>query len=199
MPRLIFLPGVGADPAFWRPVGARLPKHWRKTYLGWPGLANQPADPMVNAYADLQGLVEAELDDEPADLLAQSMGGAIALRVALNQPNRVRRLVLTATSGGVDMGALGATDWRADYRRSYPHAPSWITAWRPDMTAHIARIAHPVLLLWGDADPISPLAVGERLRTLLPRAELHVIAGGDHAFVRDRPDAVAGLIAAHLG
>ena len=38
-----------------------------------------------------------------------------------SHPRLVRRLVLTATSGGVDMGALGATDWRADYRIQYPH------------------------------------------------------------------------------
>ena len=27
--RLLFLPGAGADPAFWRPLGDRLPASWR--------------------------------------------------------------------------------------------------------------------------------------------------------------------------
>ena len=198
VPQLLFLPGVGADPAFWRPLGELLPPSWRKTYMGWPGLGAQPRDPAVNSYDDLYGLVESAMGDGPVDLIAQSMGGAIALAVALRHPGRVRRLVLTATSGGVDMGALGATDWRADYRKSYPNAAPWITDWRPDMAELIGNIPHPALLLWGDADPISPLAVGQRLATLLANARLHVVPGGDHGFARDRPKAVVDLIAHHL-
>ena len=66
--------------------------------------------------------------DEPVDLVAQSMGGVIAARIALAQPNLVRRLVLCVTSGGVDMAGLGAADWRADYRKSFPNAAAWITS-----------------------------------------------------------------------
>lgn len=49
----------------------------------------------------------------------------------------------------------------------------------------------PVLLLCGDADPISPVAVGRRLAELLPRAELVVIPGGTHDLVCDRAAEVA--------
>jgi len=196
--RLVFMPGVGADPAFWRPLGERLPVTWKKTYLGWPGLGEQPADPAVNSYDDLLGLVEAAMGDAPVDLLAQSMGGALALRAALRRPHQVRRLVLTATAGGMDMSALGAADWRVDYRRDHPNVAPWVTGWRPDMTEHLPRIVQPALLLWGDADPVSPVAVGQRLRDLLPHASLHVIPGGDHMFARDRPETIAKLILAHL-
>ena len=47
MARILFFPGVGADPAFWHPAGRLLPDAWQKTYLGWPGLANQPPDPAL--------------------------------------------------------------------------------------------------------------------------------------------------------
>lgn len=213
MPRLLFLPGVGADPAFWHPAGGLLPDAWQKTYLGWPGLANQPPDPAVNSYDDLIALTEhalteralAEhalaahaLGDGPADLVAQSMGGVIAMQVVLRDPGRIRRIVLTATSGGVDMGALGAGDWRPGYRAAHPHVAEWAYGWRPDITDRIGRITQPVLLLWGDADPISPVAVGERLRALLPDARLHITQGGDHMFARDRAAEIAPLIQAHL-
>ena len=70
--------------------------------------------------------------DEPVDLVAQSMGGVIAARLALEQPNRVRRLVLTVTSGGVEHDRSSArADWRADYRQSFPRAADWITEPRP--------------------------------------------------------------------
>jgi pimeloyl-ACP methyl ester carboxylesterase len=49
----------------------------------------------------------------------------------------------------------------------------------------------PTLLVWSDADRISPLGVGRRLAEILPRAELVVIPGVDHMFARDHADRVA--------
>jgi pimeloyl-ACP methyl ester carboxylesterase len=40
--------------------------------------------------------------DEPTALIAQSMGGVIAARAALERPDMVTRLVLSVTSGGID-------------------------------------------------------------------------------------------------
>ena len=197
-PHLVFLPGAAGSPDFWRPLGERLPGGWKKTYLGWPGLGHQPASPDVNGFDDLVRLVEAQLGDEPVDLLAQSMGGAVALRVALTRPTKVRRLVLAATSGGLDVASLGAADWRADYRRSFPRAATWITETRPDFSSELSRVAQPTLLLWGDSDPISPLAVGRELWQRLPRATLTVVRGGDHGFVHDRAGEISDFIASHL-
>ena len=196
--RLLFLPGAGADPAFWRPLGERLPAAWDKHYFGWPGLGDQPPDPAVNGVEDLVAMVEAELWPGPVDLLAQSMGGVVALSVALRNPGRVRRLVLTATSGGVDAADLTRFDWRANYRREHPNAAPWITEARIDLTAQIPTIACPMLLLWGDADPISPLAVGERLLSLAKDARLHVVPGGAHDLAVTHAAALARRVAAHL-
>ncbi|HEV3494643.1 MAG TPA: alpha/beta hydrolase, partial [Reyranella sp.] len=126
MTTILFLPGAGASPDFWKPVGDRLPEAWPKEYFGWPGLGDQPHDPAIKGIDDLLRLVSSRMD-EPVDLVAQSMGGVLAARLALEQPDRVRRLVLTVTSGGVNMAGLGAADWRADYRRSFPNAAGWIT------------------------------------------------------------------------
>jgi pimeloyl-ACP methyl ester carboxylesterase len=197
-PRLLFLPGAGADPGFWKPLADRLPAAWERVFFGWPGLGHQPPDPAVSSLADLVTMVEAQLGDRPADLLAQSMGGVVAIAVALRNPGRVRRLVLATTSGGIDVEGLGAADWRDNYRREYPNAAGWITTERVDRTADIPTITAPTLLLWGDADPISPLAVGRRLKQLLPAATLRIVPGGDHGFVESRPDDIAGWIAAHL-
>ena len=198
MHRILFLPGAGGSPDFWRPVGERLPTEWPKHYFGWPGLGHQTHDPSIRGTDDLLQLVVREMD-APVDLVAQSMGGVIAARIALERPALVRRLVLCVTSGGVDMAGLGAADWRAGYRRSFPNAAGWITADRASRQLPVERIAAPTLLIWGDADPISPVAVGQHLESRIPGAKLHVIPGGDHDLAVKEAQQVASLIANHLG
>jgi pimeloyl-ACP methyl ester carboxylesterase len=195
--KLVFLPGAGGDPAFWHPVGALLPNTWPKTYLGWPGLGDQPHDPGVRGLDDLVRRA-ADALDEPSAVIAQSMGGIVAVRLALALPERITHLVLVVTSGGVDVAGLGAADWRADYRRNFPNAASWILEARPDHTTDIARIAVPTLLIWGDRDAISPVAVGAHLASLLPRARLVVVPGGTHSLAVDHAVTVATLIRDHL-
>jgi pimeloyl-ACP methyl ester carboxylesterase len=197
MTKILFLPGSGASPDFWKPVGALLPAEWSKTYFGWPGLGDQPHDPSITCMDDLIRLVAAKMDD-PVDLVAQSMGGVIAARLALELPQKVRRLVLTVTSGGVDMAELGAFDWRVNYRKSFPRAVSWITEPRAAAPLPVEKIAAPTLLLWGDADPISPVAVGRHLESRIAGARLHVVAGGDHDIAQTHAAELAPLIARHL-
>jgi pimeloyl-ACP methyl ester carboxylesterase len=197
MTRVLFLPGASGAAEFWRPVGASLPHAWDTIFLSWPGLGLEKPDPRVHGFDDLVRLVEDQLT-EGSDLVAQSMGGVVALRLALEHPTKVRRLVLAATSGGIDIGGLGGTEWRDDYRNAYPAAEDWITQDRPDHSADVGAIATPTLLLWGDSDPISPVAVGEHLLALLPNARLQVIAGGTHSFAAERPEETAAAIKAHL-
>jgi pimeloyl-ACP methyl ester carboxylesterase len=197
MSRVLFLPGAGGSPDFWKPVGALLPAEWSKEYFGWPGLGNQPHDPAIGGMDDLVRLVAARID-EPVDLVAQSMGGVIAARLALERPHSVRRLVLVVTSGGVDMAGLGAADWRTDYRRSFPRAAEWITAARSSPDLPVEKIAAPTLLIWGDADPISPVVVGRHLAERIPDAHLHVVSGGDHDIAQTHAAELAPLIERHL-
>jgi len=196
-PKLLFLPGVSGDPDFWRPVADLLPHGCDKVRLGWPGLGTQPDDPEIRSFDELTALAARELD-RPCDVLAQSMGGIVAVRLALRYPAKVRRLVLAATSGGLDVASLGASDWRPDYQRAFPRA-EWVLRDRPDHEADLPLLRQPTLLLWSDADPISPVAVGRRLASILPNATLKVITGGDHLFARDRAREIVPAIAAHLG
>jgi pimeloyl-ACP methyl ester carboxylesterase len=197
MAKVLFLPGAGASPDFWKPVGRLLPADWPKEYFGWPGLGDQPHDPTVKGIDDLVRRVVSRIDG-PVDLVAQSMGGIIAVRVAIELPQHVRRLVLTVTSGGVDMTGLGASDWRPDYRKSFPRAAAWITEMGSSPGLPVEKIAAPTLLLWGDADPISPAAVGRHLESRIPNARLHVVPGGHHDLAQTHAPDVAPLIEAHL-
>jgi len=195
--KILFLPGVGGDPTFWQPVADRLPTDWHKTLLGWPGLGDQPPAPDVNGWDDLYRLVEQRIDGTVA-IVAQSMGGALAMRAALAHPKSVSHLVLTATSGGIDLTRFHPMDWRDDYRRSHPRVPAWAYERRPGHDADLRGLRIPTLLIWATRDPISPLAIGRHLEALLPLARLVELDDHGHMFGRDRPDDVAPLIRAHL-
>jgi pimeloyl-ACP methyl ester carboxylesterase len=195
--KILFLPGASGAGAFWSPVAERLAGPWQKTLLSWPGAGDQPHDPRVAGWEDLIGFAAVELDDQ-SDLVAQSMGGVVAIGLALRYPEKVRRLVLVATSGGVDVAGLGAAEWRQEYRTEHPHAASWVWQQQLDYGDAISAVSAPTLLVWGDADPISPVSVGQRLAELLPNSALHVLTAGTHDLAREYPDEVAGLIVDHL-
>ena len=127
------------------------------------------------------------------------MGGVIALLAAIRRPSLVTHLVLTVTSGGIDISDLAAHDWRPAFVEANPTLPRWFTDLRLDLTSAIPSITVPSLLLWGDADPISPVAVGERLAALLPQSHLQVFPGGTHDLGHVLAKEIAPLIASHIG
>lgn len=106
--------------------------------------------------------------------------------------------MLVATSGGVPVERLGAADWRGEYRAALPDVPAWFVEDRTDLTRRLGAVRAPTLLVWSDADPVSPLAVGRFLEARLPDARLAVIAGGTHGFAEERADEVAALLRDHL-
>lgn len=195
--RLLFLPGASGDTSFWRPLEQRLACRAERLHLGWPGFGDTPPRPGVEGFEDLLALV-LEPMDRPCALVAQSMGGVLALRAALARPQSVTHLVLCATSGGLPMAELGAADWRDSFRASLSHLPDWFATETTDLSERLPEVAAPTLLLWGDADPFSPVAVGERLARRLSRARLQVIPGGDHDLGLQHAERLAPLIQAHL-
>src|SRR5512143_3833204 len=90
--RLLFLPGAAGDANFCEPAGEHLPSHWTKHYLNWPGLGNQPDDPAIRSMEDLYEYAAKSLE-APSVVVAQSIGGVIALMLALRQPDLITHLV----------------------------------------------------------------------------------------------------------
>ncbi len=195
--RLLFLPGASGNSRFWQPVSDLLRHEGQRIHYGWPGFGLTPPILKIGSINDLVVKVVADID-RPTALIAQSMGGVIAIRAALEKPNLVTHLVLTATSGGIDISDLGAQDWREVFHVENSTSPQWFVDYKEDLTEQLKKIKIPVLLLWGDADPLSPVAVGNRISSLLLRPELHVIPGGDHRLAKDFAHIVTPLIDQYL-
>ena len=102
-------------------------------------------------------------------LFGRSLGGAVALEVALHRP--AGAIVLESVFRSV----------RALAREHYPFVPGFLVRTRMDNVSKIGRVEAPVLVLHGDRDAIVPLAHGQELfaRAAGP-ARLHVVAGAGH-------------------
>jgi pimeloyl-ACP methyl ester carboxylesterase len=194
---LYFLPGASGRTEFWHPAARLLTHPARQVHVAWPGFNGVARDPGIRGIDDLASMVLADIDG-PSALIAQSIGGVVAMLAALRKPELITHLVLCVTSGGMDMGAFDAEDWRPAMRAAQPGLPDWFTRYHDDLTPQLSALRIPTLLLWGDADPISPVQVGERLAGLLPQAHLQLIPGGDHMLGCTMASRVAPLIDRHL-
>jgi pimeloyl-ACP methyl ester carboxylesterase len=195
--QLLFLPGALGRTSLWEPVAGLLTHPAPKVHVGWPGFGASAADASIRNIDDLVALVLARIK-RPSALIAQSMGGIVAMRIALQRPDLVTHLVLAVTSGGIDVSGLGGQDWQPAFHDANPSLPRWFSSYQEDLSDRLSTVAMPSLLVWGDNDPISPVDVGVRLASLLPCSQLHIVKGGDHNLAETHAPAVAKLIDAHL-
>lgn len=127
---------------------------------------------------------------ESADLFGYSLGAAVALYVAIQHPEMVRKLVLASVSyrnDGLHPGMLEmlktiksemmiGTPWQEEYARIAPKPEEWNTLVEkvldldqriPDLPAETIRaIQAPTLLIIGDSDIIRPEHAVEMFRLL---------------------------------
>ena len=188
---LIFLPGASGNTAFWQPV-IQLLQDDSTIVVAYPSFGGYADDVDVQSFEGLQADVLNQIQ-QPSVVIAQSMGGIFAVQVALQKPEQVQALVLVATSGGIDLSPFQVADWREDYQQSFT-VPDWFVQHQSDLTGSLERIQCPVLLIWGDADPISPVAVGQALHRQISHAELHIVSQGQHDLAYVHAEHVAQLI-----
>jgi len=178
--------------------------------------------------AALAGDVVALLDHlkiDRADVLGHSMGGAVALELAVSHPERVRRVVpisisvrpdgmhedLADQSRWATSGRLPTPDdfaeFRAEYERLSPHPEHFdeflatLSASNADLQGwsdeQLASIKAPTLLVLGDRD-FTTVAHGEVMRELIPGSQLAVLPDTTHMRVTRRPDLLLPLLAGFL-
>ena len=114
-------------------------------------------------------LAQPEADPERVIYLGESLGGAVALRLAVELPPA--GLILSSTF----------TSIRDIARHLYPFIPPVLVPdWYPSLKL-VARLRAPLLVLHGDRDDIVPLAHGEALYEAAPEPkQIHVFAGCGH-------------------
>jgi pimeloyl-ACP methyl ester carboxylesterase len=64
--------------------------------------------------------------------------------------------------------------------------------------SELAAIEAPVLILWGEDDPVYPSRVGERLNEAMPSSTLGLLPGCGHFLVEEAADTIGPMIAEYL-
>jgi pimeloyl-ACP methyl ester carboxylesterase len=192
-----YLPGASGRSESWEAIASVLAYRREARLFDYPGLGEREELPGINDLSDLTRWVASELP-EVCDVVTLSMGSAIGLRLALEYPERVRRLVLVAPCGGFDASRFGALDWREAFVRERPQAPRWFVEDQSDFSDRLAGISPPTLLIFGDDDLIAPPTIGDFLAARLPVSKLEVVEDASHDIEAEHPAFVASLIEAHL-
>lgn len=189
----VFLPGASGSSQFWQPVASQLCREEDYVLLRYPGFDGEAAQVQVYDFESLQAYVIDQII-EPSIIVAQSMGGIFAVQAALQKPDLIQALVLVATSGGIDLTPFNVEDWRTRYLAELD-VPDWFAVSHSQgITQALNIIDCPILLLWGDDDSISPVAVGQYLQQQFKYAELHVIAEGQHDLANVHAEQVGCII-----
>ncbi|WBB79815.1 alpha/beta fold hydrolase [Micromonospora sp. WMMD882] len=168
----MFAPVLPALTPYRRVVTVDLQAHGRTADVDRPLRHEWLAD-------DVAALLD-HLDLPGADLLGFSLGGAVALRTAIQHPARVRRLVCVSVpcrrdgwypevrDGMARMGPATAEQARASptyahYARVAPRPQDWPVLWTKlgallrtdyDWSAEVAALTVPTLLAYADADAV---------------------------------------------
>ncbi len=72
----------------------------------------------------------------------------------------------------------------------------WLPGQQRGLRERLAGLAVPTLVIWGEADRINPVAMGQALAEAQPSARLVVVPGAGHNVQEEAPDAVAEAILA---
>ena len=178
---LLLVHGLGGAAANWLALAPLLLPGRRVIVPELPGHGGSeplPAAPSLSAYADRL----AVLLDEPAAVVGHSLGGAIALRLAIRRPDLVRALVL-AGSAGISSGSR---------RARYSLTITGLLKPGKRIAPHRRRVGQSALLKtivfgrWGAADP--PALSPELVEAYLAGPGRHTdTLSASRALMRDDP------------
>ena len=144
---VVMVQGLGYAAWAWRQQSAAAARFARAIVMDNRGTGESdkpPAPYSIEQMADDVGAVIEDASAGPATVVGASMGGYIAMTLALRRPELVRALVLVATTvGGPD--AVGVPDETLSAWRQNAHLPP----------SEFARVSMPISLSpgWPDENP----------------------------------------------
>jgi pimeloyl-[acyl-carrier protein] methyl ester esterase len=109
---LVLIHGWGMHGGVWQPLVTQLSRHFRLHIVDLPGMGFSKPIELFHLHAVAEKV--AEVLPANADICGWSLGAQVALRIALQQPDRVRRLVLV----GATPRFVNTPDWENGIKAS---------------------------------------------------------------------------------
>ncbi|MCA9373158.1 alpha/beta hydrolase [Candidatus Woesebacteria bacterium] len=194
----------------WQPfIDLLVEQGFAVTFLALPGLL-KPLEESWNLDQYVEWVHGKVKKDKPVILIGHSFGGQVATRLSYLYPKDVSRLVLIDSSGIPDarwtswlkrrvflylakLGKPFASNpalrnifykfvGERDYYKATPaQRKTMQRVIRTDLRSIAPAVHQQVLIVWGEHDQTTPLAMGQTFLQLLPQSTLHIIAGARHS------------------
>ncbi len=196
---LVFFNGLSSDISEWQGLSLSLSKQYDFIAVDnrGAGRSDKPdvlytIDMMAN---DAAGVLDS-LGVKNANILGLSMGGRIAVALALSRPDLVKSLVLVSTR----MKRTKRHGWthrmwlnlfsrsKARGSKQYPQPyyafkRQWEASGSYDATDRLHELHIPTLILHGKDDPLVPLKLAEEMQESIEGSKIMIFGGGHLFFV----------------
>ena len=200
-PPLILLHGLSGSGRWWSRNVPAFAANFRTYTVDLPGFGQS----RQARWSRLDGTADRVADWITAEglprahIAGHSLGGAVAARLASRHSDRVDRLVLVNAAihpegmrrrvRAMDIvptlrgGSAGFAPMLVrDLVRSHPRSvvAATVDALQTDWASHLTRITAPTLVVWGERDALTPLALGRGIAETVTDAQLIVLPNAGH-------------------
>jgi len=214
MSKLVFIHGAGESHKVWTYQTNRF---LDSLAIDLPGHPNGKGENAIEGYAAFVDDFMSQRKLSSVVLAGHSMGGAIVLKLALQERSYLRGIVLVSTGArlrvtplildGIKTDYENATKLVIDYAFS-PETPDWLKERslmemqriRPevalgdfqacdkfDSMKDILRIGIPSLIICGSEDRLTPVKYSEYLNRSISGSRLVVVQGAGHMVMMEKP------------
>ena len=220
-PALLFVHGAGGDHTIWGEQLRELAQNFSVAALDLNGHGRSPAregDGLQTYTEDVLAALEALT--MPTVVVGHSMGGAIALTVALQRPKNLVGLGLVGTGAKLKVHPQILELCQTDFEKAVELVVQWAFADQSsselrekarlqmrrngaqalfrdfsscntfDVMARLSEIAVPTMILCGRDDKLTPIKYSEYLQQNIPNAHLKIIDGAGHMVMVEQREAV---------
>jgi len=196
-PPVILIHGAGGTHISWPPQIRRMAEETIYA-IDLPGHGKSEGNgrQSIDEYADDVIAFMKETRISAAVFVGISMGGAIALTLALKHPKQVLGLALLGTGSKLRVAPAILALSKKNIMQIRPPVflGDFLACNEFDVTSQLENIKVPTLIVCGSQDKMTPLKYSELLQLAIPNSQLHIVENAGHMVMVEQPDATAEVL-----